>query len=65
MNTLELNKIAFGVLGAGLLLMLINEVGNAVVHPEMLEKSVLAIDTGAAETTATAAVEEETRAWPC
>ena len=60
MNTLELNKIAFGVLGAGLLLMLINEVGNAVVHPEMLEKSVLAIDTGAAETTATAAVEEET-----
>lgn len=59
MDTLELNKIAFGVLGAGLLLMLINEVGNAVVHPEQLEKSVLAIDTGAVEGTGTADKEEE------
>lgn len=59
MNTMDLNKIAFGVLSAGLLMMLINEVGNAIVHPKHLEESVLAIDTGAESGTATAEKAEE------
>lgn len=59
MNTMDLNKIAFGVLSAGLVMMLINEIGNAIVHPEKLEKSVLAIDTGATEATDTAEKAEE------
>lgn len=59
MDTLELNKIAFGVLGAGLLLMLINEIGNLVVHPEQLTEPVLAIDTGASETATADGAQEE------
>jgi cytochrome c len=46
MNTYELNKIAGAVLGSVLLLMVINEIGNMLVHPQLLEKSVLDIDTG-------------------
>lgn len=43
MDSFELNKIAGAVLGAGLLLMLINEVGNALVHPTAPEKNVIGI----------------------
>ncbi len=53
MNFFELNKFMGAVLASALLLMVINEAGNILVHPTHLEKSVLAIDTGsdsAAET---------------
>lgn len=64
MNTMDLNKIAFGVLSAGLLVMIINEIGNLVVHPQHLEESVLAIDTGADAGAATAEKEEEGPSLP-
>lgn len=44
MDSFELNKIAGAVLGAGLLLMVINEVGNALVHPTAPESNVIGIE---------------------
>jgi cytochrome c len=46
MDSFELNKVAGAVLGSVLLLLVVNEIGNFLVHPTHLEKSVLAIDTG-------------------
>lgn len=44
MDTFELNKIAGAVLGSALFLMVINEVGNILVHPQRLEKNVIGIE---------------------
>ena len=59
MDTYELNKIAGAVLGAALLLMVISEIGNFLVHPHQLDKAV--IDLAATEEAAPAAeaAEEE------
>lgn len=43
MDTFELNKIAGAVLGAALLMMVISEIGNFLVHPEQLDKAVIEI----------------------
>ena len=59
MSAYEWNKIAGAVLGSLLLLMIINEIGNILVHPVELEAPVLAIETEGEETTATAAAEVE------
>jgi len=44
MDTFELNKIAGAVLGSALFLMVINEVGNLLVHPHRLDKNVIGIE---------------------
>jgi len=44
MDSFELNKIAGAVLGSALLLMLINEVGNLLVHPHRLTTTAIAIE---------------------
>jgi cytochrome c len=44
MDTFELNKIAGAVLGSALFLMVINEVGNILVHPHHLEGNVIGIE---------------------
>ena len=45
MDTFELNKIAGAVLGAGLLLMVISEIGNFLVHPHQLETAVIVMES--------------------
>ena len=57
MDSFELNKIAGAVLGSALFLMLINEAGNLLVHPDRLEKNVIGIEA-ADEGTETAAAAE-------
>jgi cytochrome c len=47
MASLEMNKIAAGVLTAGLLAMGASKVAEVLVHPTPLEKSVVVIDTSA------------------
>lgn len=47
MDSFELNKIAGAVLGSLLLVLVINEIGNILVHPNHLKQSVLQIDVGA------------------
>ncbi len=64
MDSFELNKIAGAILGAGLLLMVINEIGNILVHP-VTDVSVLGIETEGADTAvAAAAPAEETEPLP-
>lgn len=60
MDTFELNKIAGAVLGSALFLMVINEVGNILVHPERLEENVIGIEAAeeGADTAAAAAPAE-------
>ncbi|MBM3491437.1 MAG: cytochrome c family protein [Alphaproteobacteria bacterium] len=43
MDTYELNKWAGAVLAAGLLLMVISEIGNLVVHPKTLKETAIAV----------------------
>jgi cytochrome c len=62
MDTFELNKIAGAFLGSLLLLMVINEIGNLLVHPTHPEKPAIAIEMPegpAAAATATASKEPE------
>jgi len=47
MDLYELNKIAGAIFGAALLLMVINEIGNILVHPTQPEKTAIAIETDA------------------
>ena len=54
MDTFELNKIAGAVLGSALFLMVINEAGNLLVHPQQLEKNVIGIEAEEATQTAAA-----------
>lgn len=49
MDTFEINKILGAILGAALLLIVINEIGNILVHPTELEKSVLGIEVASGE----------------
>ena len=46
MNLYEINKMAGALFAAALLLMVINEVGNILVKPTELEKSVAGIEVG-------------------
>src|SRR5690606_21400414 len=57
----ELNKIASAVLGSVLLLMVINEIGNFVVRPQHMERSILdiAVEEDGATGVQTAAAEPE------
>lgn len=64
MDTFELNKIAGAVLGSALFLMVINEVGNILVHPQMLEKNVIGIEAAEEEGAQTAAAEPAEEAVP-
>lgn len=51
MDSYELNKWAGAVLAAGLFLMVINEIGNLLVHPRPLQQTAIAVnvpDAGAA-----------------
>ena len=60
MDTYELNKIAGAVLGAGLFLMVINEIGNILVHPTVPENPAITIELPDAEASkATAAAKDE------
>jgi len=59
MSAYEWNKVAGAVLGSLLLLMIINEIGNILVHPVELDAPVLAIEMEGEETTATAEAEAE------
>jgi len=61
MNTFELNKIAGAFLGSLLLLMLVNEIGNLLVHPRQPETTAIAIamPEGSATAAASAAAEPE------
>jgi cytochrome c len=61
MDTFELNKIAGAVLGAGLLIMVISEIGNFLVHPHQLEQAVIEME---AEEAAPAADEAKEEAVP-
>lgn len=58
MDSFELNKIAGAILGAGLLIMVINEIGNILVHP-VTDVSVLGIETEGADTAVAAAAPAE------
>lgn len=49
MNMFEVNKIVGAVLGSILLLLLVNEIGNFLVHPAVPEKPSFIIETEAAE----------------
>jgi cytochrome c len=55
MNTMEVNKIVASILAAGILFMVTGIIGDALVHPQRLERSVLQIDTGVAPAAAPAA----------
>ncbi|MDW8445177.1 MAG: c-type cytochrome [Acetobacteraceae bacterium] len=55
MNSFELNKIAAAVLTALFVFLMSGFIGELLVHPKRLEKSVLAIDTGRREAPAQAA----------
>ena len=44
MNMYELNKLLGAVLGAALLIMVVNEIGNFLVHPVMPAKAAIAIE---------------------
>lgn len=44
MDTFELNKIAGAVLGSALLLMVISEIGNFLVHPHQLETALIVME---------------------
>ena len=46
MNMFELNKMLGAVLGAALLVMVVNEIGNALVHPIVPAKAAIAIGDG-------------------
>ncbi|MBO6825104.1 MAG: cytochrome c family protein [Sneathiella sp.] len=59
MNSFELNKIAGAVLAGALTVVAINEFANIAVSPTIPETNAYAIDTGAEESTGTAAVAEE------
>lgn len=48
MDTFELNKIAGAVLGSALLLMVISEIGNFLVHPQQLDKPLISMEEEAA-----------------
>ncbi|MDE0941783.1 MAG: cytochrome c family protein [Alphaproteobacteria bacterium] len=52
MNMFELNKILGAVLGAALLVMVINEISNAAVNPKHLDKVAIEIGDGEAEAVA-------------
>ena len=49
MNMYELNKILGAVLGAALLVMVVNEIGNALVHPVIPERIAIAVGDGEPE----------------
>ena len=49
MASLEFNKIAGGVLGAGLLALAAGQVANILVHPVPLTTNVYVVDTSAVD----------------
>jgi len=49
MNMYEFNKLLGAVLGAALLVMVVNEIGNALVHPITPTKAAIAIGDGEAD----------------
>jgi cytochrome c len=49
MNMYEFNKLLGAVLGAALLVMVVNEIGNALVHPVTPAKAAIAIGDGEAD----------------
>lgn len=60
MDTFELNKLAGAVLGSALFLMVINEIGNILVHPERLHENIIGVEAeeeGAAPAVAAAPAE--------
>ncbi len=62
MNMYEFNKMLGAVLGAALLAMVVNEIGNALVHPTTLAKAAIAIgdgETDAKEESSAEAAKEE------
>ncbi|MDP6564849.1 MAG: cytochrome c family protein [Alphaproteobacteria bacterium] len=59
MNLYELNKIVGAVLGSLLLLMVLNEIGNAMVQPTLLDKPAIAIGEEEDEAEKEEAKEEE------
>lgn len=54
MASLEMNKIAAGVLAAGLIAMASGKIASTLVHPTELKESVYVVDTGAAASSADA-----------
>lgn len=58
MNAFEVNKLLGAVLGSVLLLMIVNEIGNFLVHPTMLAKPAFVIETEEAEEKPAAKAEE-------
>ena len=49
MNMFEINKMLGAVLGSGLLLMVVNLIGDALVHPVIPAKAAIAIGDGEAD----------------
>ena len=60
MNAYELNKWAGAILGSALVLFLINEIGNFLVHPTAPEKAVIAIELPESEAASKTAADTDT-----
>jgi cytochrome c len=58
MASLEMNKIAAGILCAGLLAMAAGKIADVMVHPQSLEKNAYAVDTSALQDAAAPAASD-------